>query len=106
MPDKGDGGVGALTFDKDGNIMDYKMVLEGTSMNCGGGGTPWGTWVSCEEIEFDGLVYQVDPFGEREPQVMKLGSHGGRWESFAYDDRDLEKPRFFVTGKSTSIPRE
>ena len=42
------GGVGALTFNKDGNIIDYSMVLEGTSMNCGGGRTPWNTWVSCE----------------------------------------------------------
>jgi hypothetical protein len=66
-------------------------------MNCGGGRTPWNTWVSCEEIEFDGLIYQVDPFGERDAQVLKLGSNGGRWESFAYDIRDRSKPRFFVT---------
>jgi len=34
---RGDGGVGALTFDRDGNVVDYKMLLTGTSMNCGGG---------------------------------------------------------------------
>ena len=44
----GMGGVGALTFNKDGNIVDYSRILEGTSMNCGGGRTPWDTWVSCE----------------------------------------------------------
>ena len=32
-----EGGVGALTFDKNGGIIDYKMLLQGTSMNCGGG---------------------------------------------------------------------
>jgi len=37
----GQGGVGAITFDKDGNMIDYRMVLEGTTMNCGGGRTPW-----------------------------------------------------------------
>jgi len=37
----GQGGVGAITFDKDGNVIDYRMVLEGTTMNCGGGRTPW-----------------------------------------------------------------
>jgi len=37
----GKGGVGASTFDKDGNVIDYRMVLEGTTMNCGGGRTPW-----------------------------------------------------------------
>ena len=28
------GGVGAITFDKDGRVIDYRMLLEGTSMNC------------------------------------------------------------------------
>eukprot|EP00934_Nitzschia_sp_Nitz4_P006367 Nitzschia sp. Nitz4//scaffold69_size99277//96853//98628//NITZ4_004653-RA/size99277-processed-gene-0.46-mRNA-1//-1//CDS//3329556775//6357//frame0 len=93
----GMGGVGAITFDKDGNVLEYQWLLNGTSENCGGGRTPWGTWASCEELEFDGLIYQVDPTGEREPEVMTMGSEGGRWESFAYDIRDLTTPRFFVT---------
>ena len=95
--DNNKGGVGALTFDKDGNLLDYKIVLKGSSMNCGGGRTPWDTWVSCEELEFTGQIYQVDPTGQREPEVMTLGSDGGRWESFAYDIRDLQNPRFFAT---------
>jgi hypothetical protein len=92
-----EGGVGALTFDKDGNVIDYRMLLNNTNMNCGGGRTPWNTWVSCEEVEFTGLIYQVDPTGEREPQVITLGSDGGRWEAFAYDIRDRTTPRFFAT---------
>ena len=63
----------------------------------GGGRTPWNTWVSCEEVEFDGQIYQVDPFGERKAEVMTLGSDGGRWESFAYDVRNKEEPHFFAT---------
>jgi secreted PhoX family phosphatase len=94
------GGVGALTFDKDGNLLDYQMVLEGTSMNCGGGRTPWNTWVTCEEVEFTGQIYQVHPTGQREAQLMTLGSEGGRWESFAYDDRDCNQPRFFCYRRS------
>ena len=31
------GGVGAFTFDKDGNLLDYDMVLDGSTHNCGGG---------------------------------------------------------------------
>lgn len=30
------GGVGALYFDKDGDVVDYKMLLNGTTMNCAG----------------------------------------------------------------------
>ena len=50
-----------------------------------------------KEIEFTGQIYQVDPTGEREGEVMTLGSVGGRWESFAYDVRDRDRPKFFAT---------
>lgn len=44
VKDKGKGGVGALYFDKYGNVVDYQRLLHGTTMNCSGGPTPWGTW--------------------------------------------------------------
>ena len=90
-------GVGALNFDKDGNVLDQRMVLQNSSMNGGGGRTPWSILLTCEEIEFNGIFYQVDPTGERDAQVLTLGSDGGRWESFAYDVRSQDKPRFFAT---------
>ena len=31
------GGVGAIYFNKNGKVVDYKMLLKKTSMNCGGG---------------------------------------------------------------------
>lgn len=34
---EGSGGVGALTFDKDGNPVHYKNLINGTTMNCSGG---------------------------------------------------------------------
>ena len=37
-----DGGVGALKFDKNGGVIDYKMVLTKSRANCSGGRTPWG----------------------------------------------------------------
>lgn len=36
------GGVGAITFNKDGGVIAYKRVQSNTRANCGGGKTPWG----------------------------------------------------------------
>lgn len=32
-----------------GDLVKYKALLTGTTWNCGGGLTPWNTWISCEE---------------------------------------------------------
>jgi hypothetical protein len=37
------GGVGSIIFDADGDPIDYKMILTGTTRNCGGGKTYWQT---------------------------------------------------------------
>jgi hypothetical protein len=97
MPETGKGGVGALTFDKDGHLIDYQMVLEQSTNNCGGGPTPWNTWISCEEAEGVGRIFQVDPFGVRQAQETTMGGPRGRFEAFAYDVREPAQPRFFAT---------
>lgn len=58
----GRGGAGALRFDASGQVVDAYPILEGTSRNCAGGGSPWGTWLSCEEVS-NGLVWECDPLG-------------------------------------------
>jgi len=56
------GGTSAIRFSPVGEIVDAYRILSGTNRNCAGGATPWGTWLSCEEIEF-GRVYECDPAG-------------------------------------------
>ncbi len=68
------GGVGAIRFDHTGAIVDAYPLLQGSWLNCAGGATPWGTWLSCEEVEGFarmGRVWECDPEGVRPARARR-----------------------------------
>jgi len=77
------GGVGALRFDAGGNVVDAYSILSGSTQNCAGGPTPWGTWLSGEE-NIRGVVWECDPFG-REPAVQRPALGVYQHEAVAVD---------------------
>lgn len=88
------GGVGVIEFDPSGAVTGYRKLFSALHDNCGGGVSPWNSWVSGEEAD-DGRMIQVDPFGIKPPQYTSLGMLG-KYESFAFDD-ETEIPTFYTT---------
>lgn len=82
------GGVSALRFNQQGEIVDAYSILNNTTRNCAGGHTPWQTWLSCEEVE-QGRVWECDPFGRKAAQVRNaLGLF--RHEAVAVDTKNKQ----------------
>lgn len=77
------GGVGALRFEASGELSDAYAILSGSTTNCAGGRTPWGTWLSCEEVS-NGLVHECDPTGKR-PAIVRPTLGRFRHEAAAID---------------------
>ncbi|MGC9538683.1 alkaline phosphatase PhoX [Streptomyces sp. UG1] len=83
------GGCTVVEVRPDGQVAEW-VGIAGTSTNCAGGSTPWGTWLTCEEnsdragtngmTKDHGYVFEVDPVDRRANQAPKPLKFFGRYD--------------------------
>ncbi|MEU6992722.1 alkaline phosphatase PhoX [Streptomyces sp. NPDC046465] len=94
----GKGGCTALSLDRRNNVLGERVAIAGTAVNCAGGPTPWGTWLTCEETEDKagtngytkdhGFIFEVDPVDPYRTGAVPLTAMGRfQHEAIAVDPR-------------------
>ncbi|MET9507868.1 PhoX family protein [Streptomyces flavidovirens] len=92
------GGCTAIALDGRNNVLDERVAIAGTAVNCAGGPTPWNTWLTCEENEDKagtngytkdhGFIFEVDPVDPHRSGAVPLTAMGRfQHEAIAVDPR-------------------
>ncbi|MFK4108544.1 PhoX family protein [Streptomyces sp. NPDC002176] len=95
---EGHGGCTALTLDSRDRVLSERVAIAGTAVNCAGGRTPWGTWLTCEETEDragdnghtkdHGFIFEVHPTDPHRTGAVPLTAMGRfQHEAIAIDPR-------------------
>ncbi|WP_455358331.1 alkaline phosphatase PhoX [Streptomyces sp. SYSU K21746] len=94
----GMGGCTAIALDSRNNVLGERVAIAGTAVNCAGGPSPWGTWLTCEETEDKagtngytkdhGFIFEVDPVDPHRTGAVPLTAMGRfQHEAIAVDPK-------------------
>lgn len=92
------GGTTTLVYDlRTGQTVSQHLSLAGTAVNCAGGTTPWGSWITCEETTLTagleigkdhGYAFEVPSAGKAPADPVPLTAMGRfRHEAVCIDPR-------------------
>ncbi len=66
------GGTTTLIIDQNRQLIKDYVSLAGTSRNCGGGATPWNSWLTCEE---DTSIPTISPVSKKHGYNFEVKAH-------------------------------